>query len=86
MNVTVPAYLGMIQANAADTLFRPEFFERRRSGALGLDMQVVRPGIRFPSDTVELRYNVGTRGNGVDSPFWPRDLSVEVVKEGTLSP
>ncbi|CAK1355042.1 unnamed protein product [Cercospora beticola] len=83
MNVTVPAYLGMIQANAANTLFRPEFFERRRSGALGLDMQVVRPGIRFPKDTVELRYNVGTRGNGVDSPFWPRDLSVEVVEEDT---
>ena len=26
---------------------------------------------------VELGYHVGTRGNGIDQPVWPKDLTVE---------
>ncbi|KAH7064048.1 alpha-methylacyl-CoA racemase, partial [Paraphoma chrysanthemicola] len=79
MNVTVPAYLAMIKDNAADVLLRPDFFERRISKALGIEMQVVKPLLQFPEGSVTLRYNVGTRGNGVDDPVWPDDLLTEVV-------
>ena len=80
MNITVPAYLAMMKEHAADDLLRPEFFERRRTEALGLEMQVVKPVLQFPAGTVELKYNIGTRGNGVDQPYWPGNLSQEVVK------
>lgn len=79
MNVTVPAYLEMLKVNASNTVLRPEFFEKRSTKTLGLEMQVVRPGIYFPAGTVDLGYNVGTRGNGVDKPRWPSDLSTEIV-------
>ncbi|CZT14614.1 related to acyl-CoA transferases/carnitine dehydratase [Ramularia collo-cygni] len=81
MNVTVPAYLGMLKENASDTVLQEAFFERRRSKALlGVDFQVVRPAINFPPDTVSLGYNVGTRANGVDNAYWPDDLTVEMVE------
>ncbi|PPJ59588.1 hypothetical protein CBER1_01172 [Cercospora berteroae] len=87
MNVPVPAYLGMIQANAADTLFRPAFFERRRSGALGLDMQVVRPGIRFPKDTIELRYNVEPAADVLAFDHLPESTTREAAEhEEELTP
>ncbi|KAK4635898.1 Acetyl-coenzyme A transferase [Fulvia fulva] len=80
MNVTVPAYLGMIKQHSADVLLRPEFFERRVSKALNIEMQVAKPALYFPEGSVELRYNVGTRGNGVDDAVWPKDLLMEIVK------
>lgn len=39
-----------------------------------------KPILQFPPDTVSLRYNVGTRGNGFDEARWPADLLIEVVK------
>lgn len=81
MNVTVPAYLNMIKRNAADVLLRPEFFERRVTKALSIEMQVVKPVLQFPEGSVKLGYNVGTRGNGVDDPVWPKDLLTEVIKD-----
>ncbi|KAG9948501.1 hypothetical protein KCU85_g4993, partial [Aureobasidium melanogenum] len=42
------------------------------------------PAIRFPSQEVELRYNVGTRTNGVDLPYWLKDLSVVVVDKDSI--
>ena len=62
------------------TLLRTEFFERRDSKALGgLMFRTPRPILQFPPGTVQLKYNIGTRGNGVDQPYWPDDLSVEIV-------
>jgi hypothetical protein len=50
------------------TLTNPDFFEERPIGALGgLKFRVVKPILQFPVDTVELGFNVGTRGNGVDA-------------------
>lgn len=79
MNVTVPAYLEMLKEPSSETILREQFFERRISKCLGLELQVVRPGIQFPPGTVELGYNVGTRGNGVDQARWPDDLLTEIV-------
>lgn len=62
-------------------LFKPEFFEdRTASGVLGeKKFRHIRPVAQWPAGTVEPGFRIGTRGNGVDAPHWPDDLSVEVV-------
>ncbi|KAH4048462.1 hypothetical protein HBH49_159000 [Parastagonospora nodorum] len=79
MQYTLPRYLQMMRANASDVLFKPEFFEVRHSGAIGKDVKTVKPIVQYPDGKVELKFNVGTRGNGVDQPRWPEDLMTEVV-------
>jgi hypothetical protein len=69
--------MGYIVKNS--NLFDPSFFEDRESKAIGVVVRTVKPIIRFKDGEVELRYNVGTRGNGKDAPRWPEDLMVEVV-------
>ena len=61
-------------------LFKPSFFETYRSEAVGVSIRKVKPVARFMDDIVELGYNVGTRGNGVDKPRWPDDLTTEIVR------
>lgn len=78
MNYTIPRYMQMIKANS--NLFSPEFFEDRESKALGVAVRTVRPVIQFLGSELQLKYNVGTRGNGKDLPKWPDDLMTEVVK------
>ncbi|OLN97832.1 Succinyl-CoA-L-malate CoA-transferase beta subunit [Colletotrichum chlorophyti] len=80
MAYTVPAILQLLQMHDAGTLFQPHFFEPRTSKAVGGTFMVVKPIAQFSNAAVELRYNVGTRGSGVDEPIWPSDLSVEKVK------
>lgn len=79
MSFTLPAMLASLKANSAKTLFNPDFFEKRKSGAVGGEFVVVRPVGRWSDESVKLEYNVGTRGNGVDAAKWPEDLGVEVV-------
>ena len=79
MNYTIPRYLKMLQADR--TVLNLDFFEKRVSGALnGLVFRMPKPALNFPPDTVNLRFNVGTRGNGIDAPYWPDDLLTEVVR------
>lgn len=78
MNYLLPRYMEMFQKQG---LFNLDFFEVRTSKALGgLKLRVPKPILQFPPGTVELGYNVGTRGNGVDQPRWPEDLNVEIVE------
>lgn len=79
MLYTIPRFLSMIKENSSDTLLRSEFFEDRESKALGVTIRTVKPIISFESNDVTFRYNVGTRGNEVDAPFWPKDLTTEIV-------
>lgn len=79
MGYTLPRFLHMLKQNAGDVVLRPEFFEKRHSGAIGKDVLCPKPVIGFPAGKVRLGYNVGTRGNGVDQARWPEDLMVEVV-------
>lgn len=60
-------------------LFNPSFFKQYRSEAVGVTISKVKPVAQFKDNLVELKYNVGTRGNGVDKPIWPDDLTVEIV-------
>lgn len=79
MSHLLPAMLGMLRKQDAETLFNPAFFESRPSKAVGFTFQNVKPIAQFKNGEVDLGYNVGTRGNGKDKPYWPDDLSVEVV-------
>lgn len=77
MNYTLPFYMDMFRG---DNLFDLDFFEVRESKALGgLKIRTPKPILNFPTGSVKLGYNVGTRGNGLDQPRWPTDLSTEVV-------
>lgn len=78
MNYTIPKYLEMLKKDG--TVLDVKFFEKRVSKALnGLVFRMPKPALQFPTDTVELEFNVGTRGNGFDKPHWPENLLTEVV-------
>ena len=79
MLYTLPRLLAMIKANSSSILLRPEFFQTQYSGAIRKDVTGVGPILKFPDGVVKLKYNVGTRGNGVDQPRWPEDLKTEIV-------
>ncbi|CAN9373089.1 unnamed protein product [Alternaria alternata] len=79
MQYTLPHYMKMLAENSGSVLFKPDFFEVRHAGAIGKDVKAVKPIIQYPQGNVKLGYNVGTRGNGVDQPVWPKDLMTEVV-------
>ncbi|KAF2494190.1 CoA-transferase family III [Lophium mytilinum] len=79
MTYTLPRYVQMLKTNSGSVLLRPEFFEDRKNGALGKPVRTVAPVLRFPDGPVQLRYNVGTRSNGLDKPYWPKDLMTEIV-------
>ncbi|KAM4057777.1 coA-transferase family III domain-containing protein [Hirsutella rhossiliensis] len=78
---TGPALLQLLHQHDGqqDGLFNPAFFGRYRSEAVGVTVDRLRPLAQFRDQLVQLRYNVGTRGNGVDEPVWPDDLTVEIV-------
>ncbi|KAH8728284.1 CoA-transferase family III domain-containing protein [Phaeosphaeriaceae sp. PMI808] len=79
MGYTIPRFFQMIKTNSNDVLFKPEFFEIRHSGAIGKDVKGIKPIVQYPDGKVKLMFNIGTRGNGIDQPRWPKDLTTEVV-------
>lgn len=80
MQHLLPAMIGSLKEKCEEVIFQPEFFEPRTSKAVRQEFVQVKPIARWKGDGVELRYNVGTRGNGVDEAVWPEDLRVEVVR------
>jgi hypothetical protein len=74
----LPRFMSMIAKNSQ--LLSPEFFEDRESKAINAVVRTIRPIIKFNDGQIELKYNVGTRGNGRDAPRWPNDLLTEVVQ------
>lgn len=78
MHYLLPDLIGRLRTYDSDVLFRNEFFEERVSKAVGHTFIQVKPVAQFEDD-VSLRYNVGTRSNGVDAAKWPSDLGVEIV-------
>ena len=61
-------------------IFNPNFFELRENKAIGVPIWTVKSILAFPEGIVELGYNVGSRGNGVDEARWPEDLLTEIIK------
>ncbi|KAK5987469.1 Acetyl-coenzyme A transferase nodX [Cladobotryum mycophilum] len=79
--VTLPETLWRLRNGpGGKRLFNPEFFEDRSApGILGeKKIRCVKPVAEWEG-VVKLGFNVGTRGNGVDAPCWPDDLSQECI-------
>jgi hypothetical protein len=76
---TFPAMVDLFHKHSEDILLNPLFFEDTVSAAAGSTFVKVKPIAQYKDGLVQLKYNVGCRGNGVDHPHWPKDLSVEVV-------
>lgn len=74
-----PRMLPLLFEKDGHVLLKPEFFEARKAKLSGVTFISPKPILQFPGKTVDLRYDVGTRGNGVDKPLWPKDLNVEIV-------
>ncbi|KAF1812013.1 CoA-transferase family III [Eremomyces bilateralis CBS 781.70] len=79
MGYTIPRFMKMLTDNAKDVVLKDEFFENRPSRLLGKPFRTVKPVIQYRQGPVELRYNVSTRGNGIDKPQWPKDLMTELI-------
>jgi hypothetical protein len=47
MGYTIPRVVKMMQNNSKEALFKPAFFEDRKSGALGVDVRTVKPILNF---------------------------------------
>jgi hypothetical protein len=69
----------LFHKHSEDVLLSPSFFDETQSAAAGSTFIKVKPIAQFEDEVVQLRYNVGCRGNGVDQPRWPENLTVEVV-------
>lgn len=77
---TASRVLNSLVKERGHVLFNPAFFETRESQALKANVRIVKPVIDFGKSDIRLGYNIGTRGNGHDSPQWPNDLMREEIK------
>lgn len=81
--ITGPETMKKLRAGpGGQRLFKPQNFEDRDApGILGkMKFRHVKSVAQWPRGMVEAGFNIGTRGNGVDMPHWPEDLSVEIVR------
>jgi hypothetical protein len=69
----------MLAKNKDSPICQDRFFEDRPAENLGTSIRTVKPILGFPHGEVELKFNVGTRGNGVDQPRWPENLLTQTV-------
>lgn len=79
MQHLLPATMQAIMKSSGAKLFKPEHFTTNHVGSIGKDIKIVAPVLRFPGGEVEPGFQIGTRTNGIDEPYWPDDLSVENV-------
>lgn len=68
----------MLRKNTPD-LFDDSHFEIRHPSHLNISYRTVKPVLQFPDGLVKPGFTVGTRGNGVDKPHWPKNLKTEVI-------
>ncbi|KAI1651762.1 CoA-transferase family III [Daldinia loculata] len=76
----LPAILKLLYQHDSQVLFNPAFFQEREAKNIGATFIQVKPVAQFADGAVDLGYHIGTRGNGVDEPVWPDNLTVEVVR------
>ncbi|KAI1357860.1 CoA-transferase family III [Xylaria arbuscula] len=74
----LPAMMKLLGQHDSETLFSSDFFQPMEAKNLAMTFVRPKPVAKF-GNGIELKYHVGTRGNGVDQPVWPKDLTVEVV-------
>ncbi|KAI0846762.1 CoA-transferase family III [Daldinia vernicosa] len=77
---SLPAMLKLLNQHDSQVLFNPVFFQEQEAKNIGATFVQVKPVAQFADEAVDLGYHIGTRGNGVDEPVWPENLTVEVVR------
>lgn len=80
MLYSLPVMLKTLHEQDAGVLFKPKFFEARRAKNLATTFVVPKPVLRFPGGEVQPGYTIGTRKNGTDLAYWPKDLKTEVIR------
>lgn len=81
MQVLFPDLMKRLHAKKAPIFQNGEFFRERKIGYTdGVILKSVAPILRFPGGEVEPGFHVSTRTNGVDRPYWPADLTTEIVE------
>ncbi|KAI8951062.1 CoA-transferase family III domain-containing protein [Xylaria longipes] len=78
MPYLLPAMMKLLAQHDSETLFNPGFFQNMEAKHLATTFIRPKPVAQFSSG-LELKYHIGTRGNCVDQPVWPKNLTVEVV-------
>lgn len=79
MQHLLPATMQAVANSSGAKLFKPAHFTTYHARSIGKDIKIVAPVLRFPGGEVKPGFQIGTRTNGVDEPWWPDDLSVENV-------
>ncbi|KAI1819413.1 CoA-transferase family III [Xylaria intraflava] len=80
----LPVIMKSIIKQDSRVLLNRDFYTPMEAKHLGTTFIRPKPVAQFASG-VELGYHVGTRGDGIDEPVWPDDLTIEVVKGRTHS-
>lgn len=75
----LPAMMKILTQHDSEALFAPDSFQPMEAKNLSMTFIRPKPVAQF-ANGMELKYHVGTRGNGVDQPVWPKDLTVEGVR------
>ncbi|KAI1805936.1 CoA-transferase family III [Daldinia bambusicola] len=79
MQHLLPAMLKLLYQRDSQVLFNPALFRVQETKSIAATFVQVKPVAQFADGAVDLGYHIGTRGNGVDEPLWPGDLTVEVI-------
>jgi hypothetical protein len=79
MQHVLPAMMNSLRKNHIDLFTNPAYYTIKHNNVLKKDFRIVKDCIQWPQGSVDFDYRISTRGNGVDEPRWPNDLSVEIV-------
>jgi hypothetical protein len=79
MQHVLPAMINSLRKNHIDLFINPAYYTIKYNNVLKKDFRIVKDCIQWPPGSVDFDYRIPTRGNGVDEPRWPKDLSVEIV-------
>ncbi|CAO3640530.1 unnamed protein product [Cunninghamella echinulata] len=63
-------------------LWNPDFFEKREilnGDQHNVKLYTIKPVVRFSNDQVTPQFDIPTRSNGSDAPFWPKDLNTKQI-------
>jgi hypothetical protein len=77
--ILIPAFMSSLRKNHIDLFTNSAYYTIKHNNVLNKDFRIVKDCIQWPQGSVDFDYHIATRGNGVDQPRWPKDLSVEIV-------
>ncbi|KAI9299481.1 hypothetical protein BJ944DRAFT_245192 [Cunninghamella echinulata] len=74
-------YTKLLQQHSPQ-LWNPDFFEKRdilNGDQHNAQLYTIKPVVRFSNDQVTPGFDIPTRSNGSDAPFWPKDLNTKQI-------